>query len=78
MSDRQIQSGSAGDPAAALSAAGTGGCCGSPARATTLSRPEPAVTGPCCGTAAEATAEDACCGSAAKSDAVAAGAGCCG
>jgi hypothetical protein len=76
-----VQGGFAGDPAAALTVAGTGGCCGNPPQAT-LALPEPAdsaaVSGPCCGTAAEATAEGACCGTAAKTDAVASGAGCCG
>ena len=76
MSDTQTRGGFAGDPAV-LPAAGTGGCCGNPSRAT-LGLPEPAASGPCCGTAAEATAEGACCGTTAKSDAVAAGAGCCG
>jgi hypothetical protein len=77
MSDTQTRGGFAGDPAAALSAAGTGGCCGNPPQAT-LALPEPAASGPCCGTAAAAAAEGACCGTTAKSDAVAAGAGCCG
>ena len=78
MSETRIQGGFAGDPATALTVAGTGGCCGSPPRAT-LDLPEPAAAGgPCCGTSAEATAEDACCGTAAKTEAVASGAGCCG
>jgi hypothetical protein len=78
MSDTQTTGGFAGNPAAALSVAGTSGCCGNPPQAA-VALPEPAATkGPCCGTAAEATAEGACCGTAAKSDAVAAGAGCCG
>ncbi|GLL03758.1 hypothetical protein [Dactylosporangium matsuzakiense] len=74
-----IQAGGfAGDPAAALSVAGTSGCCGNPP-ATSLALPEPAAAGsPCCGTSAEATAEGSCCGSTAKADAVAAGQGCCG
>jgi hypothetical protein len=77
MTDTPIHGGFAGDPAEALTVAGTGGCCGNPPQAT-LTRPEPATgTGPCCGTAAEAKADNACCGTAAKSDAAAAGAGCC-
>ncbi|MEU7874631.1 hypothetical protein [Dactylosporangium sp. NPDC049140] len=67
-----------GDPVAALSVAGTGGCCGNPPAAT-LALPEPAAaSSPCCGTPAEASTEGSCCGSAAKADAVAAGQGCCG
>lgn len=70
--------GFAGDPAAALSVAGTSGCCGIPPTAT-LNLPEPATAAaPCCGTTAEATASGACCGSTAKAEAVASGAGCCG
>jgi hypothetical protein len=77
MSETEILSGFAGDPAAALSVAGTAGCCGNPAQATPA-RPDPDTAGPCCGTAAEARAANACCGTAARSDAVAAGTGCCG
>jgi hypothetical protein len=79
MSDTQIHGGFIGDPADALTVAGTGGCCGNPPQ-TTLSLPEPAGTtaAPCCGTATEAVAEGSCCGGAAKADAVAAGQGCCG
>ncbi|MEV4536524.1 hypothetical protein AB0J82_22330 [Asanoa sp. NPDC049518] len=79
MTDAKTQGGFVGDPAAALSVGGTGGCCGNPAQAT-LSLPEPADASAttCCGTAAEAKAESACCGSAAKADAVATGNGCCG
>jgi hypothetical protein len=78
MSDTQQPGGFAGDPAAALSVAGTGGCCGNPPQAS-LALPDPAaVASPCCGTATEAQAEGTCCGMAARSDAVAAGAGCCG
>jgi len=78
MSDTQPRGGFTGDPTAALSAAGTGGCCGNPPRAT-LTLPETAeVAGPCCGTATEAAAEGSCCGSTAKASAVASGQGCCG
>ena len=78
MSDTTTSGGFSGDPAAALSASGTSGCCGKPAPAT-LTLPEPAAAGdPCCGTQVEASAEGSCCGSAAKADAVAAGQGCCG
>ncbi|MFG2041615.1 hypothetical protein [Dactylosporangium sp. NPDC048998] len=78
MSDTQTTTtgGFAGDPAAALTVAGTSGCCGNPPTGT-LALPEPAAAGaPCCGTTAEAAAEASCCGSAAKADAV--GRGCCG
>jgi hypothetical protein len=68
----------AGDPAAAPTVPGTGGCCANPSRAT-LDLPDPAAAaGPCCGTTVEAQADDACCGTDARSDAVAAGASCCG
>jgi hypothetical protein len=82
MTDTHIQGGFAGDPAAALTVAGTGGCCGNPPQAT-LTLPDPgqaaATAGsPCCGTLAEATEASACCGTSAKADAVASGAGCCG
>ena len=79
MTDTQARGGFAGDPAEALSVAGTGGCCGNPPRAT-LTRPGPteASAGPCCGTAAAAAAEGSCCGSAAKADAMTSGQGCCG
>ena len=78
MTDTQLQGGFIGDPAAALSVAGTGGCCGNPPQAT-LALPEPAeASGVCCGTAAEAAAEGSCCGATAKAEAVASGTGCCG
>lgn len=81
MSDTTTTSGGfTGDPAAALSVAGTSGCCGNPPR-TTLALPdaEAATAGaPCCGTAAEAQQESSCCGTAAKQEAVATGQGCCG
>jgi hypothetical protein len=79
MSDTRTRGGFTGDPAAAMTAPGTSGCCGNPPPAT-RARPEPATTAasPCCGTQAEATADGSCCGSAAKTDAVAAGQGCCG
>jgi hypothetical protein len=68
-----------GDPAAALTAAGAGGCCGNPPQAT-LALPDAtrADAGPCCGTATEAAADGSCCGATAKADAVASGQGCCG
>jgi len=78
MTETKNVGGFTGDPAAALSVAGTGGCCGNPPQAN-LSLPEPdGAATTCCGTAAEAKAENACCGSAAKADAVAGGSGCCG
>jgi hypothetical protein len=71
--------GFAGDPADALSVAGTSGCCGNPAQATiTLPDPTDAAASPCCGTATEAQNTGSCCGTTAKADAVASGAGCCG
>ena len=78
MSDTQTQGGFSGDPAAALTVAGTGGCCGNLPQAT-LTLPETTeAAGPCCGTATDAVAEGSCCGSSAKADAVASGQGCCG
>jgi hypothetical protein len=78
MSETTASGGFSGDPAAALSATGASGCCGSAAQAT-VTLPEPATaSSPCCGTPAEATAEGSCCGSTAKADAVAAEQGCCG
>ena len=79
MSDTQTRGGFAGDPAEALTVAGTGGCCGNPPQST-LSLPEPgtAAATPCCGTATDASAEGSCCGSEAKADAVGSGQGCCG
>ena len=79
MSDPQTRGGFSGDPAAALTAAGTGGCCGNPPQAT-LTLPDTTRTeaGPCCGTATDAVAEGSCCGSTAKAEAVASGQGCCG
>jgi hypothetical protein len=79
MSDTQVQGGFAGDPTAALSVTGTGGCCGNPPQAATA-LPDIDVAGaaPCCGTAAEAQQSGGCCGTAAKAEAVAGGAGCCG
>jgi hypothetical protein len=77
MSDTdQVRGGFTGDPAQALSVAGTSGCCGNPPQANhQLS--EPAASSACCGTAAEAAAEGSCCGSTAKAGAVATGQGCC-
>ncbi|MFC7535372.1 hypothetical protein [Actinoplanes sp. GCM10030250] len=73
-----VGGGFTGDPAAALTVAGTGGCCGNPPQAGPA-LPEPATAGaPCCGTTAEARQAGSCCGTAAKQDAVAAGQGCCG
>lgn len=79
--DRQASQ-SAGEPAAALAVAGTGGCCGNPPQATRdlpASAAAATETGaPCCCSTAEAQAAGACCGTAAKADAVASGTGCCG
>ena len=73
----ETNGGFAGDPAEALTVAGTGGCCGNPPTAT-LDLPELTTDGSCCGTAAEAAASGACCGGTAKAEAIASGAGCCG
>jgi hypothetical protein len=74
-----VVGGFTGDPAAALAAAGTSGCCGNPARATlTLPDPGAGTAAPCCGTTAEAVQAGSCCGTAAKQQAVDAGQGCCG
>lgn len=91
MTDTQTRGGFAGDPAAALTVTGTGGCCGNPPSeagnppsqagnqlSETAAAALPGAGGPCCGTSAEATAADACCGTSAKAEAVSAGAGCCG
>jgi hypothetical protein len=79
MSETKPTGGFAGDPAAALTVAGSGGCCGSPPRPTTAqSAPADPAAAPCCGTTAQAQAAGSCCGAGAKADAVAAGAGCCG
>ena len=82
MTEIRTPGGFAGDPAAALTVAGTGGCCGNPPQAA-LALPDPgpataAAGSPCCGTTAEATEVGACCGGSAKAEAVASGAGCCG
>jgi hypothetical protein len=78
MPNTQTHGGFSGDPAAALTAAGTGGCCGNPPQATlTLPETAQADAGPCCGTATDAATEGSCCGSTAKADAVASGQGCC-
>lgn len=74
MSDTETRGGFTGDPAAALSVAGSSGCCGNPPSTTTIALPD--AGNPCCGTAAEASGS--CCGATAKADAVASGAGCCG
>jgi hypothetical protein len=76
MSDTTGRGGFTGDPAAALTVAGSSGCCGNPARTTNITLPE--NDAPCCGTPAEAQASGSCCGTTAKADAVASGTGCCG
>lgn len=72
--------GFAGHPAAALSMAGSGGCCGNPASTTSIALPDPAdpAASPCCGSTADAQAAGSCCGTTAKAEAVASGTGCCG
>jgi hypothetical protein len=82
MSDTQRAGGFAGDPAAALSVAGTGGCCGNPPQAA-LALPDPpqatlALPNPPQATLAlpdPAVSASPCCGTAAE--ATAAGT-CCG
>jgi hypothetical protein len=81
MSEIQTPGGGfAGEPAAALSVAGSAGCCGNPPQAAATSLPEGDAVGsaPCCGTAAQARESAGCCGTAAKAEAVAGGSGCCG
>ena len=78
MTTTQTPGGFHGDPATALTAAGTGGCCGNPPQATLTLPDTTQAAGPCCGTATEAAADGSCCGSTAKADAVASGQGCCG
>jgi len=80
MSDTQTQGGFTGDPAAALTVTGSGGCCGNAPQTTALALPDPAdpAASPCCGTPAEAQAAGGCCGTQAKEQAVASGTGCCG
>jgi hypothetical protein len=79
MSEQRNPGGFTGDPAAALTVSGTGGCCGNPPRATDVLAADPAeAAAPCCGSAVEARVAGSCCGATARADAVAAGAGCCG
>jgi hypothetical protein len=80
MSEIQAQGGFAGDPAAALTVTGSGGCCGNPPQTNRVVLPDASDTtaAPCCGTEAQAQATGGCCGTAAKADAVASGQGCCG
>ena len=67
--------GATGESAEALARpASAVGCCDGPA-ATTADGPE---TTTCCGTVAEARESGGCCGASARTQAVAAGAGCCG
>jgi hypothetical protein len=83
-SDQPTRGGFAGDPAAALTVAGSSGCCGNAAQTTDFLGSDPqkpaasASASACCGTQAEAKAEGSCCGTSAKIDAVAAGRDCCG
>jgi hypothetical protein len=74
----QTGGGFEGDPAAALSVVGSGGCCGNPSAELVLPDPADAALVPCCGTQAEAAASSGCCGAAAKAEAVASAQGCCG
>lgn len=77
MSEIQTQGGFAGDPAAALVATGSGGCCGNPSSQVAPPDATDKAAAPCCGTAAEAQAMGGCCGAAAKAEAVASDQGCC-
>ncbi len=78
MSEIQTQGGFVGDPAAALTVTGSGGCCGNPPQTNNIVLPDATDTSaaPCCGT--EAQAAGGCCGTSAKAEAVASGNGCCG
>jgi hypothetical protein len=80
MSDQQTMGGFTGDPAAALTVTGSSGCCGNAPQATDFlaTNASAAQASPCCGTGADAQASGSCCGAAAKTEAVAAGASCCG
>jgi len=57
MTGNENTGGFAGDPAAALTVAGSTGCCGNPAQATNITLPDPAnpTSGTCCGTRRGAT-----------------------
>jgi hypothetical protein len=66
-----------GDPAEAFTPPAATGCCGGPTAVVDASTAAPAAS-TCCGTAEAADAAGSCCEPAAKTDAVAAGAGCCG
>jgi hypothetical protein len=80
MTVHQSPGGFAGDPAVALTAAGSAGCCGNPAQATNITLPDPADTtgATCCGTSSAAVVANACCAPAATADVIATGTGCCG
>jgi hypothetical protein len=58
--------------------AAVGGCCGTPAQTKQEQVDATASTAPCCGTSKQAETEGTCCGTSAKTEAVAAGATCCG
>lgn len=79
MTENENTGGFAGDPAAALTVAGSAGCCGNPAQAT-MTLPDPAnpTGGTCCGTPAAAVATNSGGAPEAKAEAVATGTGCCG
>ncbi|MEV4760763.1 hypothetical protein AB0J86_37455 [Micromonospora sp. NPDC049559] len=88
MADDQTVGGFTGDPLAALTVAGSAGCCGNPARDTNITLPEPTGTvGSCCGTPAAAgstassrgtpTQGGTCCGTPASADPDTAAQGCC-
>jgi hypothetical protein len=80
MTVNESPGGFADDPAAALTVAGSTGCCGNPAQTTNIALPDPADStgGTCCGTPAAAVAANSCCAPTAKAEAVATGQGCCG
>lgn len=79
-----------GDPAEAFTPPAAGGCCGSTPATTDAGTPaatdsgaagQPGPAAPastCCGSAEAAQSAGACCDPVAKTEAVAAGAGCCG
>ncbi|MFC6023667.1 hypothetical protein ACFP2T_46880 [Plantactinospora solaniradicis] len=80
MTGNESRGGFAGDPIAALTVAGSAGCCGNPAQTTNIALPDPAdSTGrTCCGTPAEPAEANSCCAPAAGAEAVGSGTGCCG
>ncbi|MPZ79695.1 MAG: hypothetical protein GEV28_04580 [Actinophytocola sp.] len=77
MSTDATPGGFVGDPAEAFTPPAVGGCCGGTVAAGTGTAGTGSAAGGCCGSA-EATAAGECCTPAARTEAVDAGAGCCG